>query len=183
MPKDAANGEALVGASVFVTESNAGVVTNVYGFYSITLPAGNYNVEISYIGYDKQTRAVALTENVRLDAELITQSNQLQELVVTADEEERSANVKSLEMSTNKLDIKTIQKIPAFMGEVDVIKSLQLLPGVSTVGEGASGFNVRGGSVGQNLILLDEAPVYNSSHLLGFFSVFNPRCRKGYQII
>jgi len=172
--KDAANGEALVGASVFVKESNAGVVTNVYGFYSITLPAGNYNVEISYIGYDKQTHTVALTGNVRLDAELVTQSNQLQELVVTADEEERSANVKSLEMSTNKLDIKTIQKIPAFMGEVDVIKSLQLLPGVSTVGEGASGFNVRGGSVGQNLILLDEAPVYNSSHLLGFFSVFNP---------
>lgn len=172
--KDATNGEVLVGASVFIKEMSGGVVTNAYGFYSITLPAGKYSVEISYIGYDKLMREADLQENVRLDVELMTQSNQLQELVVTAEEEDRAANVKSLEMSTNKLDIKTIQKIPAFLGEVDVIKSLQLLPGVSTVGEGASGFNVRGGSVGQNLILLDEAPVYNSSHMLGFFSVFNP---------
>jgi outer membrane receptor protein involved in Fe transport len=115
---------------------------------------------------------VQLDKNKRFDIELSGEAEQLQEVVIQAELEQ--ANVQNLEMSTNKLDIKTIQRIPAFLGEADVIKSLQLLPGVSTVGEGASGFNVRGGSVGQNLILLDEAPVYNSSHLLGFFSVFNP---------
>ena len=97
---------------------------------------------------------------------------QIDEVVIRA--KSRDHNVTSTEMSVEKLDIKTIQKMPAFMGEVDVIKSIQLLPGVSTVGEGASGFNVRGGSVGQNLVLLDDAPVYNSSHVMGFFSVFNP---------
>ena len=96
----------------------------------------------------------------------------LKEVVIEAESD--LANVTDIDMSVNKLDIKTIQKLPAFLGEVDVLRSIQLLPGVSTVGEGASGFNVRGGTVGQNLILLDEAPVYNSSHLFGFFSVFNP---------
>ncbi len=170
--KDSSNGEALIGVSVFVTETKGGGVTNEYGFYSITLPAANYTLHYSYVGYSTITKTIALDKNVRTDIELSGEAEQLQEIVVQAEIEQ--ANVQNLEMSTNKLDIKTIQRIPAFLGEVDVIKSLQLLPGVSTVGEGASGFNVRGGSVGQNLILLDEAPVYNSSHLLGFFSVFNP---------
>ena len=104
--------------------------------------------------------------------ELVEEQTQLEEVVVTAKPEDE--NVTSTEMSVAELDIKTISKLPAFLGEVDVIKSVQLLPGVSTVGEGSSGFNVRGGSVGQNLVLLDEAPIYNSSHMLGFFSVFNP---------
>jgi CarboxypepD_reg-like domain/TonB-dependent Receptor Plug Domain len=170
--KDASNGEALIGASVFVTETKGGGVTNEYGFYSITLPPASYTLHYSYVGYSTIIKVIVLDKNVRTDIELSGEAEQLQEVVVQAEVEQ--ANVQNLEMSTNKLDIKIIQKIPAFLGEADIIKSLQLLPGVSTVGEGASGFNVRGGSVGQNLILLDEAPVYNSSHLLGFFSVFNP---------
>ena len=170
--RDQSNGETLIGATVLLTELNSGNVTNVYGFYSITVPAGEYNVSYRYIGYQTITQKVDLSQNRRVDIELPTSETQLQEVVVSAEPEDE--NVSSLEMSTAELDIKSIEKIPAFLGEVDVIKSLQLLPGVTTVGEGASGFNVRGGSVGQNLILLDEAPVYNSSHMFGFFSVFNP---------
>lgn len=171
--KDASNGEALIGATVFVKETSGGGITNVYGFYSVTVPASTYTIEVSYIGYTKITQQVLLEKDIRLDIELQQEAEQLEEVVVTADDE-KADKVQNIEMSTNKLSIATIRKIPAFLGEVDIIKSLQLLPGISTVGEGASGFNVRGGSVGQNLILLDEAPVYNSSHLLGFFSVFNP---------
>lgn len=170
--KDAANGEALISATVYIKETGTGAVTNEYGFYSITLAPATYNLNYSYVGYTSLLKTIDLSKNERLDIELTGDAQQLQEVVVQGELEQ--ANAQNLEMSTNKLEIKTIQKIPAFLGEVDIIKSLQLLPGVSTVGEGASGFNVRGGSVGQNLILLDEAPVYNSSHLLGFFSVFNP---------
>ncbi len=170
--KDKSNGEALIGATIFVKELKTGTATNVYGFYSITVPAGNYSLDFSYLGYATIHQSVDLNGSIRLDIELPSTARELQEVVVTDEEEERKAINK--EMSTNKLDIGTIKKIPAFLGEVDVIKSLQMLPGVSTVGDGASGFNVRGGSVGQNLVLLDEAPVYNASHMLGFFSVFNP---------
>jgi len=170
--KDAANGEALIGATVYVKSLATGATTNVYGFYSLTLQSGDYDIEISYIGFTTQIKTLNLRENTRLDIELQGEETQLEEVVVTATKDQEG--VKAMEMSTNRLDIKTILKIPAFLGEADVIKSLQQLPGVSSVGEGASGFNVRGGSVGQNLILLDEATVYNSSHLLGFFSVFNP---------
>jgi hypothetical protein len=169
---DAANGESLIGATVYVNEIESGVVTNVYGFYSITLPAGTYNIEFRYVGFETIKQAVELNDNRRIDIELSEDREQLEEVVVTAERED--ANVTDIEMSTAKLDIQSINKLPAFAGEVDIIKSIQLLPGVSTVGEGASGFNVRGGGVGQNLILLDEAPVYQSSHLFGFFSVFNP---------
>lgn len=170
--KDAADGESLIGATVLIKELGSGNITNVYGFYSVTVPAGDYTVEYRYIGFVTQSKQISLTEDVRLDIELGGEQIELQEVVVTAEPEDE--NVTSTEMSVAKLDIKTINKIPAFLGEVDVIKSIQLLPGVSSVGEGSSGFNVRGGSVGQNLVLLDEAPVYNSSHMLGFFSVFNP---------
>lgn len=169
---DAANGEALIGATVLIKELSNGNITNVYGFYSITLPEGEYTVEYRYVGFGTITRNVNLTENTRIDIELAEEQAMLQEVVVTAEPED--VNVSSTEMSVAELDIKTISKIPVFAGEVDIIKSIQLLPGVSSVGEGASGFNVRGGGVGQNLILLDEAPVYQSSHLFGFFSVFNP---------
>ncbi|MEQ9229980.1 MAG: TonB-dependent receptor, partial [Cyclobacteriaceae bacterium] len=169
---DGNDGETMFGATVFVREIAGGNVTNAYGFYSITLPPGEYTVEFRYLGYNTQIKQINLTGDQRLDVELQTEGTELQEVVVTAEPEDE--NVTSTEMSTVELDIETIKKIPSFLGEVDVIKSIQLLPGVSTVGEGASGFNVRGGSVGQNLVLLDEAPVYNSSHMLGFFSVFNP---------
>lgn len=170
--KDASNGEVLIGSSVFVKEISGGTVSNVYGFYSITLPAGTYNVEISYIGFSTIKKTFELNQDIRFDAELSAGSEQLQEVVITG--EAVDENVTSLEMSTVELDIQSIKKVPVFAGEVDIIKSIQLLPGVSSVGEGSSGFNVRGGSVGQNLVLLDEAPVYQSSHLFGFFSVFNP---------
>ncbi len=170
--KDASNGEALIGATVYVREISNGAVTNVYGFYSITLAPGDYTLNYSYIGYSPVSMSIALDKNVELNLELEPESEQLEEIIVQAEREQ--ANVENMEMSTNKLDIRTILKVPTFLGEADVLRSLLLLPGVSTVGEGASGFNVRGGSVGQNLVLLDEAPVYNSSHLFGFFSVFNP---------
>ncbi len=171
--KDASNGETLIGATVFVIENqSAGAVTNAYGFYSTTLPQGKYNIEYSYMGFDKVVKQVDLHANLTLDIALPPLSKVLDEVKIV--DESRVSGAKNFEMSVNKLDIKTIQKLPALMGEVDVVKSLQFLPGVSQVGEGSSGFNVRGGSVGQNLVLLDEAPVYNSSHMLGFFSVFNP---------
>ena len=170
--KDAANGEALIGSSVYVKEINSGTVSNVYGFYSITLAPGTYNVEYSYIGFQTISKTFELNSDIRFEAELEASSQELQEVVITG--EAVDENVTSLEMSVAELDIQTIKKVPVFAGEVDIIKSIQLLPGVSSVGEGSSGFNVRGGSVGQNLVLLDEAPVYQSSHLFGFFSVFNP---------
>ncbi|PIB37094.1 collagen-binding protein [Reichenbachiella sp. 5M10] len=180
--KDASNGETLIGATVVVEGTSNGVVTNVYGFYSLTLPAGQYQIQARYIGYDNRTQTVDLSQSdQRLDVELSEGGTQLEEVVVSSTADD--ANVTDLQMSSNKLDIETITKIPSFMGEADVIRSLQLVPGVATVGEGASGFNVRGGSVGQNMVLLDEAPVYNSSHLLGFFSVFNPDAVKDVNLI
>lgn len=170
--KDSENGEPLIGATVYVKELSNGTVTNTYGFYSLTLPEGNYTIDFSYIGYETISRQIELFTDQRHDLELVEDVMLIDEVVIRA--KSRDHNVSSTEMSVEKLDMKTIQRMPAFMGEVDVIKSIQLLPGVSTVGEGASGFNVRGGSVGQNLVLLDDAPVYNSSHVMGFFSVFNP---------
>lgn len=170
--KDATNGEALIGATVYIRQITNGTITNEYGFYSVTLQSGNYDVQFSYIGYVTQVKTLNLTDNQRIDIELDAEREELEEVVIEGEREQ--ATVENLEMSTNRLDIKTILKVPAFLGESDVLRSIQLLPGVSTVGEGASGFNVRGGSVGQNLVLLDEAPVYNTSHLFGFFSVFNP---------
>lgn len=169
---DDATGEVLIGATVYVQEISSGAQTNVYGFYSLTLAPGKYTLDFRYIGYVTKKIEIDLMEDKSLNVALLSEDVQLEEIVIKGTRE--SQNVTSTEMSTVELDIKTIRKVPAFLGEVDVIKTIQLLPGVSTVGEGASGFNVRGGGVGQNLVLLDEAPVYNSSHLLGFFSVFNP---------
>jgi CarboxypepD_reg-like domain/TonB dependent receptor/TonB-dependent Receptor Plug Domain len=180
--KDIKNGEGLIGASVFVKELLTGTSTNTYGFYSLTLPKGNYNLVISSVGYRKSFREVKLTNNnVTLNLEVQEDGQELAEVVVSAKREDE--NVKAIEMSVNKVDMKTIKKIPALLGEVDLVRAIQLLPGVSTVGEGASGFNVRGGGVDQNLILLDDAPVYNSSHLFGFFSVFNPDAVKDVKLI
>ena len=169
---DAANGESLIGAVVYIKQLGEGAVTNVYGFYSLSVPSGTYDVEFRYVGFNTQNMVLTLTENMRLDIELVEIEKELNTVVVSANRED--ANISDVEMSTAKLDIKSILKVPTFAGEVDIIKSIQLLPGVSTVGEGASGFNVRGGGAGQNLVLLDEAPVYQTSHLFGFFSVFNP---------
>lgn len=169
---DAETGEVLIGATVYVNELNSGTITNSYGFYSLTLEEGEYNIDFRYIGYESSSKEIDLGSNQKLDIELSSLDIQLQDVVVSDVAEDY--NVSSVEMSTSKLDISRVAEIPTFLGENDIIKAIQLLPGVSSVGEGASGFNVRGGSVGQNLVLLDEAPVYNSSHLLGFLSVFNP---------
>ena len=170
--KDASNGETLIGANVFIKELASGSTSNEYGFYSISIPPGEYTLEYSYLGYQTIRRSISFTENVSIDIEFEAEGVQLEEIVIKGEAE--NANVSETEMSTNKLDIGTIQKMPTLLGEVEILRSIQLLPGVSSVGEGASGFNVRGGSIDQNLVLLDEAPVYNSSHLFGFFSVFNP---------
>ena len=170
--RDAANGETLIGATIYLSEIGKGATTNVYGFYSLSVPTGNYSLEASYLGFDKLKMTINLDKTQKLDLELIEESAAIEEIVVVAEKEDQ--NVSNTEISTQKLGIATIQKMPALLGEVDVIRSIQLLPGVSTVGEGATGFNVRGGSIDQNLVLLDESPVYNSSHLFGFFSVFNP---------
>ena len=179
--KDMSNGEGLIGVSVYVREAETGVVTNPYGFYSITLPNGPYTLVFTYMGYQKITKSVTLDSDKTESVEMKEESNDLAEVTISTKKEDE--NVKSMEMSVNKVEMKTIRKMPALLGEVDLIRSIQLLPGVTTVGEGASGFNVRGGDISQNLVLLDEAPVYNSSHLFGFFSVFNPDAVKDVKLI
>ncbi len=179
--RDAANGETLIGATVLVQGTTTGTATNEYGFYSLSLEPGTYELVISSLGFAERVVGVDLsTGNRKLDIELEEVGTQLAEVVVTAEEEDR--NVRDLQMSVEQLDMSTIQKIPTLLGETDVLRSIQLLPGVTTVGEGAAGFNVRGGSIDQNLVLLDEAPVYNSSHLFGFFSVFNPDAVKNVKL-
>ena len=170
--KSASDGESLIGATIYINEIQGGVITNPYGFYSITLEEGEYNIEYRYIGYISLKKKIILDKDQKIDIELLSEDIELENILITSESE--NENVSSTEISTFKLDIGKINEIPTFLGEVDIIKAIQLIPGVSTVGEGGSGFNVRGGSVGQNLVLLDEAPVYNSSHLLGFLSVFNP---------
>ncbi|MBP6385375.1 MAG: TonB-dependent receptor [Pseudarcicella sp.] len=180
--KDAKNSEGIIGASIFVKEIANGTTTNNYGFYSITVPKGSYNLVFSSVGYEKQTKLFEnIQANMSFNIELKEQGIEIEEVVVSG--KRKDDNVKKTEMSVNKLDIKTLKKIPALLGEVDLIRAIQLLPGVSTVGEGATGFNVRGGGVDQNLVLLDDAPVYNSSHLFGFFSVFNPDAVKDVKLI
>ncbi len=170
--KDASTGEELLYATVAVKGTTIGANTNLYGFYSLTLPAGTYDIIYSYIGYQSKTEQVILDKNITLDVEIDTEANQLDEIVVTADAEE-DENIRNTEVSVVTLDVAKSTKIPVLLGEKDVFKTLQLLPGVASNSEGGSGFFVRGGATDQNLVLLDEAPVYNASHLLGFFSVFN----------
>ncbi len=170
--KDESNGETVFGASVFLKGTSIGVITNEYGFYSITAPEGNYTLIASYVGYSEINKEVILDKDQKIDFEIIESSTQLDEVVIKSGETER-VSLKKPEMSVSKLNIKTVKQMPVVLGEVDVIKSLEMLPGVTKNGEGASGFHVRGGAADQNLVLLDEAIIYNTSHLLGFFSVFN----------
>ncbi len=169
---DVNNGETLFGASVYLQDTTIGVVTNEYGFYSITALQGDHTLIISYMGYDDIVQKITLNSDQKLNFEMSESSEQLDEIVITSGETQK-INIKKPEMSTVKLKSETIKKIPVVLGEVDIIKSIQTLPGVTNSGEGSSGFNVRGGAVDQNLVLLDEAIIYNTSHLFGFFSVFN----------
>lgn len=178
---DASTGESLIGATVYVTSISRGTTTNLYGFYSFTLPAGEYEIKYAFIGYLSQDKKLTIQEDMKLNIELQPQQIEVGTAVVEGEKEEVQ-NVESVEMSKVSMQMESIKKIPAFLGEVDVIKAIQLLPGVQVVGEGGSGFYVRGGAVDQNLILLDESPVYNASHLLGFFSVFNSDAIKDLQL-
>lgn len=164
--------ETLIGVTIAFPELRTGVTTNEYGFYSITLPEGEYQVLVSYLGFKEIVQNIALDKDTKIDFKLTEEAEQLQEVVVTENVEKM--DIRKPQMSVNTLSVSTIKKIPVILGEADVIKSILLLPGVTNAGEGASGFNVRGGAVDQNLILLDEAIIFNSSHLFGFFSVFNP---------
>lgn len=168
---DSETGEDLLGATIYIDEISSGTVTNTYGFYSIKLEPGDYTLNVSFIGYEAVTHKVELIEDITLNIELAPRGEQLEEVEITAKAPDE--NVKEAEMSVVRLSSKTIDRIPALFGEVDLIKALLLLPGVQTAAEGSSGFVVRGGGPDQNLVLLDEAAVYNAGHMLGFFSVFN----------
>jgi hypothetical protein len=166
------NNETLIGVSIYFPELNAGTTSNEYGFYSITVPKGNHKIQISYLGYSTVIETIVLLEKTSKNFNLKIASESLNEIIIESNIEK--LNLKTPQMSVNNLTSSTIKQIPVVLGEADIIKSLILLPGVTSAGEGASGFNVRGGAADQNLILLDEAIVFNSSHLFGFFSVFNP---------
>lgn len=169
---DIANGESVFGASVFLESTSAGGITNTYGFYSLTAPKGNYTLVVSYLGYVTIKKEIVLDKNQSISFELQEDTTTLDEVVITAEETEK-ANIRDPQMSVAVIKSATIKQIPAVLGEVDVVKSIQLLPGVTNNGEGSNGFNVRGGATDQNLVLLDEAIIFNESHLFGFFSVFN----------
>jgi hypothetical protein len=169
---DGNSNETLIGVNVVVTELKTGVTTNEYGFYSITLPKGTYTVQVSYLGYKTIEQTLNMNQNIKNNFNLFGNETTLKEVIIS--DNKTKIDIKKPEMSVNKLSISAIKKMPVVLGEVDVLKSILLLPGVTNAGEGASGFNVRGGGADQNLILLDEATIFNSSHVFGFFSVFNP---------
>lgn len=168
---DKKSGETIIGATVLIKETGKGTVSNAYGFYSLSLPKGNYTLVFSYISFKTYTQQIELKQNTVINVSFTELENNLDEVEVTT--KGGNENVKSTQMGVVKLDMAEIKKIPAFMGEVDILKTIQLLPGIKNAGDGNTGFYVRGGGPDQNLILLDEANVYNASHLLGFFSVFN----------
>jgi len=168
---DKSNNETLIGASISIPEANISTTTNSYGFYSVTLPKGEYTFIISYMGFNTMEEKISITESTKKNFIMLGSNTDLQEVLITSNV--NKTNIRKAEMSVNKLSIATIKKMPAVLGEVDVLKSILQLPGVTNAQEGATGFNVRGGSVDGNLVMLDEAIIYNTSHLFGFFSVFN----------
>ena len=177
---DSKNGEAMIGAKVFIPGIKQGTITNNYGFYSLTVPSGKYDVQFISGIYPTETKSIDLTNDVTFNMELGSTVKDLQEVVING---KKGENVNSTKMGTIELEMDKIRTLPAFMGEVDVIKTIQLLPGVSSVSEGGQGFYVRGGGPDQNLVLLDEGVVYNAAHLFGFFSVFNADAVKSVNLI
>lgn len=169
--REESNGEELLGVTIYVPSLKAGTITNDYGFYALTVPPGSYEIQFTYIGYKQVTKTVALTANTVLNIEMQTDAQLIEEIVI--EEKPLDENVTAIQMSKNTLNMNQVRKLPALFGEIDIIKNIQMLPGVITAGEGSSSFFVRGGSADQNLILIDEAPVYDPSHLFGLFSVFN----------
>ncbi|RYZ52236.1 MAG: TonB-dependent receptor, partial [Sphingobacteriales bacterium] len=178
--RDAASGEALIAANVYIRELQQGAQTNYYGFYSVSAPQGIYHVVFTYVGYENIEQEMNLVESRTFDAEL-QPKGKLQEVEVRSTRDDE--NVKTTEMGTVSLSMDKIRTLPVIFGEVDVLKALQLMPGVQSSGEGNSGFYVRGGGPDQNLVLLDDAVVYNPGHLFGFFSVFNSDAVKNITLI
>ena len=178
---DSESNETLIGVTISIPELSTGTSTNEYGFYSISIPSGTYSIEVSYLGYHSVKEVLDLTNsNTTKDFHLLSNMQELEEVILEYDVER--IDIKSPQMSVNKINVATIKKMPAVLGEVDLIKSILLLPGVSNTGEASAGFHVRGGGSDQNLILLDEATVFNSDHLFGSFSVFNPDAVKNVQL-
>ncbi|MFT3980072.1 MAG: TonB-dependent receptor [Ferruginibacter sp.] len=176
-----ASGEALIGVTIAVVEKpGIGIITNDYGFYSLSLPKGKYNLRFSYAGYRQEIVPVILDSNISTHIQL-SEAADLQEVIISAKKE--NDNITKASMGTEVLNMKTAAKIPVVFGEKDLVKTIQLMPGIKSNGEGSNGFSVRGGATDQNLILLDEAPVYNASHLLGIFSTFNSDAIKDATII
>lgn len=178
---DKKNGETLIGASVHVISPRSGTSTNSYGFYSLTLPEGKYQFIFRMIGYESDTVNIELSANLKINRSLADNSNALNEVVISS--KKADENLLQAQIGMEKLSIANVSKIPVIFGEKDILKTAQLLPGIKSAGEGSSGFFVRGGAADQNLILLDEAPVYNASHLLGFFSTFNSDALKDVTIL
>jgi hypothetical protein len=168
---DAKTGEDLIGAAISIEQSASGTFSNSYGFYSITLPEGEHIINVNFIGYKSYQTKVLLQKNSIMNVELLPSVIALNEVEVSADRPDK--NISSTQMSVAKLDIKNIEMMPVLFGESDILKTIQLLPGISSASEGSTGFSVRGGAIDENLILLDEATVYSPSHLMGFVSVFN----------
>ena len=169
--KDKMTGEALIGATVYITDLKSGSVTNLYGFYSVSVDPGTYQFMFAYLGYQNREREITLDSDMTLSIDLEPITESIEEVTVVSKKPDE--NVTTTQMGMEKLQSKTIKSVPVLMGEVDPIKVIQMLPGVKPTSEGSSGFSVRGGSPDQNLVLLDEATVYNAGHLMGFFSVFN----------
>lgn len=169
--KDALNGEAMTGATIYAKENYKGTTANTYGFYSLTLDAGTYTIQVSFIGYKTFSKTIVLNGNHNLNVELDPISIETKEVIVT--DTRNKENIETTDMGKNEIKIETIKKMPMFFGEMDLIKTLQLLPGIQSSGEGNSGYYVRGGGIDQNLVLLDGATMYNVGHLFGFFSIFN----------
>src|SRR5690554_2088519 len=163
--------ETLIGVTISIREANIYTATNEYGFYSVSVPEGIYTLEVSYIGYVVLSESVTVSENTRKNISMQSSETMIEAIEIS--DNSKAVNIRKPEMSVNKLSVEEIKKMPVVLGEVDILKSILTLPGVTNAGEGSSGFNVRGGAADQNLILLDEAIMYSSSHLFGFFSVFN----------
>ncbi len=179
--KDASNGENLLAAAIYVVELGKGTTTNEYGFYSLTMPADTYTIRITYVGLATQEKKVILSADIRLNVDMGSSVQEIQEVLITG--ERKDANVESTDMGKQVLSVEVSKSLPALFGEVDILKTIQLLPGIMAAGEGNTGFYVRGGGPDQNLVLLDDAVVYNTGHLFGFFSVFNSDAIKNTTVV
>ena len=177
--RDIIDGEPLIGAAVFVDELSIGTNTDQYGYYSLTLPNGKHMISFRFYGKEEKEQEINLLGDGFLDMELEATILELDEVVI---ESEQESNISSTQMGLTNMNIQTLKQMPALMGEIDVIKSTLMLPGVQSLGEGANGFNVRGGNADQNLILINQAPIFNPTHLFGFFSVFNPDIIKNFDL-